>query len=248
MSQPFPLTTLLPVAYSNHWTPETGSELNGQAVQDRRPRHRHVSKPSTARPEPESPDQERAYEDEFFANWLVPSHDEKGHSERENVRFSPGTMRSMQILVESGKTPYQTKSDLIRHAVHIHLEALERLQTRTGRHFLVGLKISQQVAQDEAYRQELEKLFTGLEQNIRYHLQRGETGEATRQAGMLWQEFLRVADSPWKRQAQRKFLYQHGYLLGWTHNGTESLISEPMAEKTGEVIAAEVVDPGEEDS
>lgn len=204
--------------------------------------HSHRHEKPEPEPKPPATPPDPASEEEFFADWLVPSHDEKGHSERENVRFTPGMMRAMQIIVEGGKTPYRTKSDLVRHAVRNHLLGLEQMQPRTGRHFLVGLRISQQVAQDESYREELEKLFSQMERNIKYHLSRGEVGEATRQAGMLWQQFSHVAESPWKRQAAQRFLYQYGYLLGWRPNGAEppKIELEPGAE--GEVLDAEIVD------
>lgn len=194
------------------------------------PSHRHVSRGREPEPKPDSPEQ--AEYDDLFANWMVPSHDKAGHSERENVRFTPGVIRAMQIIVESGKTPYQTKSDLIRHAVYNHLMQIEKLQSRAGKHFLVGLRLSQQITQDETYRQELEKLFQELEKNIRYHLGRGETGEATRQAGILWQELSRVSESPWKRQAATRFLIQYGSLLGWRPDGAQlPTPAEPAEEK-----------------
>ena len=206
--------------------------------------HRHEKPDQQSEPDekPAAPSPDPVSEEDFFANWLVPSHDEKGHSDRENVRFSPSMMRAMQIIVEGGKTPYQTKSDLVRHAVHNHLLTLEGMQPRTGRHFLVGLRISQQVAQDEAYREELEKLFTQMERNIKYHLGRAEVGEATRQAGMLWQQFSHVAESPWKRQAAQRFLYQYGYLLGWRQGIEPAAVPMPDEPGEPEVLDAEIVD------
>lgn len=211
----------------------------------RRPRCDKRRIESTAK----SGDQTQGYDeaDEFWRDWLVPSHDERGHSIREQIRIPPGMERAMQIIIQGGKTPYGTKADLIRHAVFRHLIELEGRQSRAGKHFLVGLRLSQQLISDECYREELETLFRRMEHNIQMFLQRGEQGEASRQAALQWAQFSAVADSVWKRNYVQRFLHQYGFLLGFRTQGR--LTAVPEREQTGppEILDAEIVgDTGED--
>lgn len=189
---------------------------------------------------------ERESAEDFFEHWFVPSHDQHGHSEREVFRLSESMQRVLQIIIQSGKTPYRTRGDLIRDAIQRHLAKLEEVLPRLGKHFMVGLRLSQQLLQDEAYREELERLFERMENNIQFHLRRGETGEATKQAALQWSQFSAVGDSPWKRNYVERFLRMYGYLLGFRVLGAGLPAPESPAEP--KVYDAEFVEePGEED-
>lgn len=220
------------------------------------PRHgrraKHKAHGLDAGDRPPEPDQgpengaEAESAEDFFLSWFVPSHDQHGHSEREVFRLSESMQRVLQIIIQSGKTPYRTRGDLIRDAIQRHLAKLEKVLPRLGKHFMVGLRLSQQLLQDEAYREELERLFERMEENIQYHLRRGETGEATKQAALQWSQFAAVGDSPWKRNYVERFLRMYGYLLGFRNLGPGLPAPAPSTEPT--VYDAEFVEePGEEE-
>ena len=61
------------------------------------------------------------YEQQEF---LVPARDDKGHYEPRTVRFQPKMVDEMGKYVSGEKFPYREISDLIRHAVQLHLRRL----------------------------------------------------------------------------------------------------------------------------
>jgi len=58
------------------------------------------------------------------ADFRVSASDAQGHGEHIQFKVPPGMMRQVDEIVTSRWFPYPTKSDLLRHALKVHLEWL----------------------------------------------------------------------------------------------------------------------------
>lgn len=61
-------------------------------------------------------------------SFIIPAGDDRGHSTRLQFRCSPAYGRRIDEVVQSRKFPYKTHSDLLRHALDIHLKYLNELE------------------------------------------------------------------------------------------------------------------------
>jgi hypothetical protein len=147
--------------------------------------------------------------DEF----LVPAQDSKGHSCRELVRMPPGMERDMEILLESKRFPYRSKSDLLRHAVLRHLKWLSTLEPDFPVHYLVALQMMQTVATDDLYRAEMARTFHELDTRIQSLLNSGEQVEAMRMISRAKGHMESQADTPAKDRLKKAFQDRYGHFL-----------------------------------
>lgn len=153
----------------------------------------------------------------FGDEWYVPAVDSKGHSVREYVRLPPGMSRAIDEILQSGDTPYKTRSDLIRHAVDVHLNYLHGILPHVTKTYTGALKVMAEVVRDDEYRSDTEKLFRTLQERIDKYLEQGDVPEAVRVIGICKRELANIEDSGWKRRFLEKFNRRfHQYLRGGT--------------------------------
>ena len=57
-------------------------------------------------------------------SFIVPASNTKGQSSRQWFRTQPGHDRQLEELLASRQFPYRTKGDILRHALHRHIEWL----------------------------------------------------------------------------------------------------------------------------
>jgi hypothetical protein len=62
------------------------------------------------------------------AQFRVSGTDSKGHTSRIWVNLQPMHVQTIDILTQSGKFPYRTRGDFLRHAVIKHIHWLERIE------------------------------------------------------------------------------------------------------------------------
>jgi hypothetical protein len=145
--------------------------------------------------------------------WIIPAQDEHGHSSREVVRMLPVMDREMDILIQQKKFPYKTKSDLMRHAIMIHLRRLHVVDPSLETHFMVHLETAIQLLADDAVKSRTEDLFRDLEERIQHHQEAGDLGEAIRLAVIVRDKLKAAQDSAWKRRYIKRFHQRYGSLL-----------------------------------
>ncbi len=70
--------------------------------------------------------------DEF----IIPASDSKGHGTLIGLRCMSGYLRTINEILASKKFPYKTVSDVLRHAIHVHVHWLKEIEpeirTRLG--------------------------------------------------------------------------------------------------------------------
>lgn len=112
--------------------------------------------------------------------WFTPGANEKGQSTRMSHRVAPEMERAVEVLVASGRFPYKTTGDLIRHAIYRHLFFLHRLEPDADRHILVVIDGILQMLRDDEVRQRVLEMFSQTEARIKYHQAQGNYDEAVR--------------------------------------------------------------------
>lgn len=186
--------------------------------------------------------------------WLVPAQDSKGHSVRELVRVPPGLAFDLDVLVKSGRFPYRTASDLIRHAILRHVRRLQIDEPDLGLHYLNTLQMIQDLCTESTYRNEQEKTFHEIRDQVEALVNSGRTGEAMRMGAKAKAYLDQTQDSPWKRRSLERFRVDFTKILkagSVTLVGMAELPAPIEGDGTGaggmEVMDAEIVsDPDEE--
>lgn len=153
--------------------------------------------------------------------FIIPAQDEKGHSVREVIRISAELERDIDIIVQSRKFPYKTRSDLLRHAVIKHLEWLHVLEPGFPKHLLSAHLAQMDMLKEEEMRLASHLVFKKLHDQVEAYLASGEPGEARRVAATIRSRLNGVADSAWKRRFEARFLRQYMDLL----NGEPVMLS-----------------------
>lgn len=147
--------------------------------------------------------------DEF----VVPSQDERGHSSREYIRCPPGWERDMEVIIESRKFPYQTKSDLIRHAMFRHLAWLHRIADEIPKSYFSSLMIQRRVMQEHKFQADTEHTFKALADMIDLYVSRSDFKAARKMVSSCLDSLRSVAECGWKTRFHSRFMAQYGYLI-----------------------------------
>ncbi len=61
-------------------------------------------------------------------DFIIPVSDSKGHSSPLGLRCRSRYIRTMHEVLAAGVFPYKTVSDILRHAIHRHLEWLKEIE------------------------------------------------------------------------------------------------------------------------
>ncbi len=72
-------------------------------------------------------DAKKSYNPKEF---IVPPGDASGHSTRLQFRCSPAYGRRLDVIIHSRRFPYNTPSDILRHALHRHLDYLSQIEPK----------------------------------------------------------------------------------------------------------------------
>jgi hypothetical protein len=122
--------------------------------------------------------------------WMNPTANDTGQSVRLWARVTPEMERAIQVCVSSGKFPYCTPDDLIRHAVYRHLYWLHQLES-VQKHALLALESLSALYRDDTYRVQVAERVEAMLRHCMEHLERGFVGEAAR----LAQDVRAIVDS-----------------------------------------------------
>jgi Arc/MetJ-type ribon-helix-helix transcriptional regulator len=109
---------------------------------------------------------------------IPPAATKYGHSASVSIKLTPEMMREIQAFVQSGKFPYRTNSDLIRHSLHLHLRALADLEPGVANTDVTDVLMAITRQETEAERW-LKAIQDGAEV-LDSHLRKGEFEDAKR--------------------------------------------------------------------
>lgn len=161
-------------------------------------------------PVPEFTEDELKYiHDEF----VLPASDEHGHSSKQTVRLMPVMARQIDVLVASKRFPYETASELIRHAVFRHLHWLAIKEPSLPTHFLNFCDAIAEHMRDGILQSGMETTLKGIKEKVDGHVQRGETMLALQTLNMVRQIAVSVPDVPWKKRYMKHFDETYKHLL-----------------------------------
>lgn len=101
------------------------------------------------------------------AEFNIPVDDAKGHSVMQSFRFNHRYQRAMQTILASRRFPYLTVSDIIRHAVHRHVDWLTEIEhLPAARTLYMMIKIGNERLQREMEDKEMLTHFSKLQQLV----------------------------------------------------------------------------------
>lgn len=124
------------------------------------------------------------------AQFRVSGTDSKGHTSRIWVNLQPMHVQTIDILTQSGKFPYRTRGDFLRHSVMKHIHWLERihqpLNSITG-----ALDAMNALLRDAEFRMEFTEYIARLTKQIEALVDEGDITAARK----LLLETLRHVES-----------------------------------------------------
>jgi len=128
----------------------------------------------------------------------IPAATKYGHGLTISAKIPPELFSECQAFVQSGRFPYRTNSDLLRHALHAHLRALADCEPGVVNPDVtdVLLELTRSEARSEQWARVLEDGVKAVEG----HLGNGRVQDATRFYQQLWS--LVAEMSPGEMQTQ----------------------------------------------
>lgn len=136
----------------------------------------------------------------------VPGYD-KGASRQEKIRFAPKTMDAIERVIESGKTPWKTKSELVRCAVDMLLKSLsESAWTLPGetRGMIAACRLVQRQLMEEESMTELQHVLREANAAVTTLLNQGDVRGARRRLEQMAHVFRHVDSTrPWFEEMQK---------------------------------------------
>lgn len=146
------------------------------------------------------------------ADFIIPAHDTKGHSERLWFRCQPGHDRMADVIVGSKRFPFRTKGDLIRWCLHVGLAKLEALEGGPSvNHQVDAIMV---VVRDSMFQQEFQAMFESLQAAVNQHMVAGADGAARRLIAQVRAHIERMPkDDDWRERYLKELSGKFGHML-----------------------------------
>lgn len=119
------------------------------------------------------------YDLDLGDDFIIPPSDDKGHSAHNTFRCPPTWVRQLDRILTSGKFPYQSRGDIIRHAIYRHFKHLESLG-EVPQSLLGQIAVAVNLLQEDKRNEEFRDLLVMLEERVAFHATKGSVGEARR--------------------------------------------------------------------
>ena len=145
------------------------------------------------------------------AEFRVPASDTKGHSARFWFRCIPIMARQVDQLVQAKKFPYRTKGDLLRHALHRHMQwllTIEPMVTVSGQ-----VDAILEIMRDEEMSDDFSLVFEKMKERVSQHLASGSKREATRLVLTIQKCVTEMPGGFWKDKYKRQLKNNFGDML-----------------------------------
>lgn len=146
------------------------------------------------------------------SNYTYPSSNSKGEGLRITVRVPPELVRVMQILFDSKRWPYQTFSDLVRHALFNHVEFLdEQSPQENGFQYLLAMIVALNA---EDARVHFVRVMAKMQDVVSAHLEHGDLDDAGRVVNQILGAILAMPPGGMKARYEREIRETYGNLVG----------------------------------
>lgn len=150
-------------------------------------------------------------ESQDVIEFKVPASDTKGHSTRMWFRCVPSMGRQVEEIVQSRAFPYRVRGDLLRHALHRHMNWLRSVgpvKTVSGQ-----VDAILEIMREEEMNGDFEVVFTTLEKRIDGYLKAGDEREAARLVLMVSGHIKEMPDGFWKGRYEGRLKDRFGDML-----------------------------------
>lgn len=152
--------------------------------------------------------QNRKYTEEDF---VIPSQDTKGHSERFYFRVQPGHARELGIILASKKFPFRTQGDIGRLAVKLVIDLLKDMEPMPSVSGQVQAII--QIVRDEEFHQEFMATYDQATKVINRYIGGGEMGQAHRVIMLLQEEIRKMPKGYWRNKYKKELVLKFGSIM-----------------------------------
>jgi len=147
-----------------------------------------------------------------MSSYITPSSNSKGEGTRISVRVPPELYRVMDIFFSSKRWPYQTFSDLVRHALFSHIEWLDSQDAEE--HGVQYLAAMVNALVDEEMRIGFRRMISKLHAIIAEHEEAGEIDDASRVVNQILGVIRGMPDGSMKARYERDVRSAYGHLAG----------------------------------
>ena len=137
--------------------------------------------------------------------------DTHGHTRRMFFRAQPGHDNQVISIIQSKAFPYRRKGDLLRHALHRHLQWLESLAPIPSTTTQVDAIL--QIIREEEFNSDYMHVFEAVTKTIADYLGKGSSGQAVRVLLELQQSIVQMNDGYWKDQYLAELELKFGHLV-----------------------------------
>jgi Arc/MetJ-type ribon-helix-helix transcriptional regulator len=141
--------------------------------------------------------------------------DEKGHTERVQIRMPPQMLSKMQKAVNSKIWPYENYQELARHAILQHLKWLERDEPQVGNmsYQIDAMNVSMN---EELEFQAMDQMYQKMQSVFKKNLALGGDIAHSRNLKLvseIWRKICAIDDAYWRALWKDKFRKEYDTVL-----------------------------------
>jgi len=136
-------------------------------------------------------------------DFRLPANDEKGHGVPIHVRVPPSYLKQLEIIVTSKHWPYQTTSDVIRHAIKRHMGWLSTLAPIPS--VIHQTNAINEILVEEGDKSTFLEIIDELAKKIGEAVAAGRLGPARELLARVVGEIDGMPDGWWKEQYRAEF-------------------------------------------
>lgn len=143
--------------------------------------------------------------------FIIPSSNVHDHSVRIQSRVQPAIDRQMQIVLESKAWDYHTKSDILRHAIHRHLEWLTTQKPIPS--VMQRVHAMEALLSAEAFSSSFTEIFARVSDQVNQAISLRRTGIAKALIAAMKSQIDKMPDDMWRAEYLEEFLARFANLL-----------------------------------
>lgn len=137
--------------------------------------------------------------------------DMKGHSLRMYYRCQPGIAAQVQMILASGKFPYTSHGDVVRHALMRLFHWLNTIAPVRG--VLAQIEIINKILAQEEFADMFSGVFERISTRVSVYINANEKGEAVRLVRTVQDQIKEMDDGYWRDKYTREVKERWGHLL-----------------------------------
>ena len=164
-------------------------------------------------------------------DFLVSASDSDGQSIRMDSRVQPKYMHQVDKVIQSGNFPYSTRADLLRHALHRHLQWMEDEYGDEGLpSAMAQLQVINTTLAEEQQNMRLIQSLKDLKAIVDTHVSNGDTGAARSLVSRTEHSAHKMPDGFFKSKYLDRSKSMFGYL--W-ESGAAPIPTRPTEDEEG---------------